>query len=548
MSTIPQQIQALKNNITSLRAMINGVRDQGKLYAITGDYCVFGCKITQGSSATDMYLALDGQATGDESHLNPDIQSPPLRHEEYANIALIYGEVFELPNINKTDTADASLLLESAPVTANYGRYDLVYAYVGQAGPAIGILTGTASAAVKTDFTANGLDTDSYPSSFDGTLPHGTFPLARVYVQTGDTGIANARIADLRNFKGRMTSYFPIAGGAIEVNSASAALRITQLGSGNALLVEDSGNPDATPFTVTASGKVVVGHTTTIDSYSVAQNAGLQLANVHQVSSSYSADIFGPAFELNKSRNATPGAHTIVQSDDRLGLLWFAGSDGAAFKSGALIRVQVDGVPGLNNMPGRIIFSTTPPGASAPLDRMRIDSAGRVGITDTVNPSTSNFSVNVVPIAGVDSFGVRNISPVNSGVTSTYYAFSAELVTAAQAFVLPNFVNFHAGVLTVGAGSSITNHFGFNVPSTLVSAVNNFGFRSNIPAGTGRWNFYAGGTAQNYFGGDVIQKLAASVTPVNNSELMMQLTSNTQLTIKVKGTDGTVRSVNLTLA
>lgn len=204
MSTIPQQIQALKNNITSLRAMINGVRDQGKLYAITGDYVVFGCKVTQGTSGTDMYLSLDGQAIGDESHLNPDIQAVPLRHEEYPNIALIYGEVFEMVNVNKTDTASDSLLLDDAPGTANFGRYDLVYAYVGQAGPAVAILTGTASTAVKTDFTANGLDDAPYPSAFDPTLPHGTFPLARVYVQTGDTGIANARIADIRNFKGRM--------------------------------------------------------------------------------------------------------------------------------------------------------------------------------------------------------------------------------------------------------------------------------------------------------------------------------------------------------
>lgn len=36
-------------------------------------------------------------------------------------------------------------------------------------------------------------------------------------------------------------------------------------------------------------------------------------------------------------------------------------------------------------------------------------------------------------------------------------------------------------------------------------------------------------------------------TPVTNNEVVFQLTSNTQLTIKVKGLDGVVRSVNLTL-
>jgi len=47
----------------------------------------------------------------------------------------------------------------------------------------------------------------------------------------------------------------------ISVNSSSDALRITQLGSGNALVVEDETNPDATPFVVNASGSVGIGTT-----------------------------------------------------------------------------------------------------------------------------------------------------------------------------------------------------------------------------------------------------------------------------------------------
>lgn len=48
----------------------------------------------------------------------------------------------------------------------------------------------------------------------------------------------------------------------IEVNSSSAALRITQTGAGNALVVEDSANPDSSPFVVDASGNVGIGTTT----------------------------------------------------------------------------------------------------------------------------------------------------------------------------------------------------------------------------------------------------------------------------------------------
>lgn len=37
-------------------------------------------------------------------------------------------------------------------------------------------------------------------------------------------------------------------------------------------------------------------------------------------------------------------------------------------------------------------------------------------------------------------------------------------------------------------------------------------------------------------------------TPSSNGEVVFQLTSNTQLTIKVKGSDGIVRSANITLS
>jgi len=43
------------------------------------------------------------------------------------------------------------------------------------------------------------------------------------------------------------------------VNATTPALRITQTGTGDAILVEDAANPDATPFVVTAAGDVGIG-------------------------------------------------------------------------------------------------------------------------------------------------------------------------------------------------------------------------------------------------------------------------------------------------
>lgn len=47
---------------------------------------------------------------------------------------------------------------------------------------------------------------------------------------------------------------------------------------------------------------------------------------------------------------------------------------------------------------------------------------------------------------------------------------------------------------------------------------------------------------------DAIEKPASSVVPETNGQLVIEATSNTTLTLKLKGTDGTVRSVTLTLA
>lgn len=49
---------------------------------------------------------------------------------------------------------------------------------------------------------------------------------------------------------------------SVDANSTSNALRITQTGTGNALLVEDSANPDSTPFVITGAGDVGIGIST----------------------------------------------------------------------------------------------------------------------------------------------------------------------------------------------------------------------------------------------------------------------------------------------
>ena len=88
-----------------------------------------------------------------------------------------------------------------------------------------------------------------------------------------------------------------------------------------------------------------------------------------------------PALSFGKQRSGSSGGNTIVQDDDNLGVIQFAGADGTdANTSAASISGQVDGTPGSNDMPGRLVFSTTSDGVSTTTERLRIDSQGRVGI------------------------------------------------------------------------------------------------------------------------------------------------------------------------
>jgi hypothetical protein len=300
----------------------------------------------------------------------------------------------------------------------------------------------------------------------------------------------------------------------IAANSASDGLRITQTGAGNALLVEDSANPDATPFVVAADGTVVAGNTSAIGALNYAGTASVPLSQVVGANSSgfgyvgnllamYSASTAGAGLIGAKSRSATIGSHTVVNSGDKLFAITAEGSDGTGFIRAADVSFEVDGTPGTNDMPGRLVFSTTADGASSPTERMRIDNAGRFGLGATPL-AYQKLAVSGTYLAGSnisEAISLRGTIP--SGATTSYDSVISRVVTEATSFTLGTLRHFYANPGTFGAGSAVTNQTGFHAESSLTGATNNYGFYGNIASGTGRWNFYANGTADNYFAGNV---------------------------------------------
>jgi len=141
-----------------------------------------------------------------------------------------------------------------------------------------------------------------------------------------------------------------------------------------------SGTGSATErMRIDSSGRLLVG-TSTSFAGAFSDQALLQTVRADGVAGytnwRFTNDTGGAIIYLNKSRSTTTGTNTIVQNADNIGTVNFAAADGATYHRAAVISAFVDGTPGANNMPGRLVFSTTPPGSSSPTERMRLDSAG----------------------------------------------------------------------------------------------------------------------------------------------------------------------------
>lgn len=291
-------------------------------------------------------------------------------------------------------------------------------------------------------------------------------------------------------------------------DNTDAALRITQLGTGNALVVEDSTNPDSTPFVITNNGSIIAGGLT--GTYGV----NFQSQNSYQETAFDS--VLGSYLHLRRAANSLTSP-SIVASGNILGELDFEGYDGSAYRIAASISAAVDGTPGTNDMPGRLVFSTTADGASSPTERLRIDNAGRVGIGGVAGSDTSFVIANNITGAPT-SYGARLIQTVQSGVTTTAYGCTTQLSTQAASFTMSGgLIHFTAAQGTFGAGSTVTSQQGFRAESSLTGATNNYGFFGNIASGTGRYNLYMGGTADNYMAGS----LGIGGVPSNQNSLTL---------------------------
>ena len=220
---------------------------------------------------------------------------------------------------------------------------------------------------------------------------------------------------------------------------------------------------------IDSSGKVIVGHTDTVvtgPSVTVqGTSAGFAAIRYSDTAALQSY------FNHYKSRGGTVGTPVAVQSGDGLGRYTTYGYDGTNYIAATEIRSEVDGAPGTNDMPGRLIFSTTADGAAAVTERMRIDSSGNVGIGTTlptykldvvatsvrIQSGTSESQIYLGPQTNAGYiYGNSTAIGIYSGTSSNNIILNKESTNLGIAFNVSN--NTILQVLSTGVGIGISSN------------------------------------------------------------------------------------------
>jgi hypothetical protein len=176
---------------------------------------------------------------------------------------------------------------------------------------------------------------------------------------------------------------------------------------------------------IDSSGRLLVGTSTTIAAGAWLNSTATQSAFQHQVAglnwNEGSVGLFSyetganaaPQISFNKSISNTLGTFgTALSANTDIGSIVFSGSDGTKFVLGALIAAEVDGTSSANDMPGRLVFSTTADGAASPTERLRITSAGVFQVADAGNITVGTTTGTKIGTATTQKLGFYNATPV----------------------------------------------------------------------------------------------------------------------------------------
>jgi hypothetical protein len=266
-----------------------------------------------------------------------------------------------------------------------------------------------------------------------------------------------------------------------------AALRVTQRGTGNALLIEDATNPDTTPFVINNAGLVITGHTDALTQFGTTprvQIHGTLLASTTFGLGHWGSSASAPAtIAFAKSQSGTIGTHAAVTVNSDLGQIRFEGSDGTAFFSASDIIGEADLAATTGIVPGRLRFSTAN-SAGVLTSRARFDSKGLFNVGEggslgrgPATAKTADFTVN-----DSDNWLVNN----KAGATLTITLPAASTCTGRELMIS----NWQAQAV-LSASANVVPLPGPNTPGTAILSAN-AGRWCTLVAGSTNWTITQG--------------------------------------------------------
>ena len=248
----------------------------------------------------------------------------------------------------------------------------------------------------------------------------------------------NTELWTVDNISAPTSALSPVLSGNVTIDSDSAgpALKITQTGTGPVLRVQDSVDPDVTPFIIDSSGQVGIG----------------------TQSPSTAFDVNDGVIQLSSSGTS----RTTISADASNSTINSPGSRGLLLATGGTTRVTISSA-GVVTFSGATVFS----GGATITGNVAV--TGTLSSTGALTVSSGGASITgglTVPSGGAAITG-------NSTVTGT--------LTATSTLTAQNGLTVSAG----GAGitGTLTANSGVNVTGT-VTATTFTGAWTNLPAGT----------------------------------------------------------------
>jgi hypothetical protein len=214
------------------------------------------------------------------------------------------------------------------------------------------------------------------------------------------------------------------------------------------------------------NGRLLVGTSTSAGNGSNIQAVGTAPIQIHRGVAS-SAGCF---LVISKSRNTTYGANTIVVNNDIIGAVRFNADDGTDYLTPAAeISAEVDGTPGTDDMPGRLVLSTTLDGASTPTEALRItndrvvayNQAAPAAVNATATLTVANLKTGIITStsAAATDMTLPTGTDTQAGFSGTYdnMTFEWSVINTGPSLVQVMAATAHT---IVGSGSVATGTSG----------------------------------------------------------------------------------------